>query len=111
LTLVFDALVEIKNHHKPVEIIYCARSHYPGSDFTISRLRHCAFTSGFDNNRWRTDEEVGDMMNLTRERVRQLLLPSKLALSRALAGTVPWRALNRKIESKMRRRERILVKH
>lgn len=66
--------------------------------------------TGIDDGRSRTYEEVGEIMNLTRERVRQLLLPSKLALTNVLGETVPWQAVDRKSGSKLRHRDRTLVR-
>lgn len=45
---------------------------------------------GLDTHEWRTYEQVGKIMRLTKERVRQLLLPSKIILSVQLSGRVPW---------------------
>lgn len=46
--------------------------------------------AGVDTHEWRTYEEVGNVMRLTKERVRQLLLPPKIILSAQLSGRVPW---------------------
>lgn len=45
---------------------------------------------GLDNGSWRTYREVGAVMKVSTERVRQLLLPSKLNLYARLSGRVPW---------------------
>lgn len=66
--------------------------------------------AGVEDQRWRTYEEVGAVMNLTRERIRQILLPSKLALSMVLGERVPWKTFDRSVEYKMRHRDRTLVK-
>jgi len=47
--------------------------------------------AGVDTGNWRTYKEVGKIMNLTGERVRQLLLPAKLSLKATFSGPVPWR--------------------
>ena len=47
--------------------------------------------AGFDSGKWRTYKEVGDLMNLSKERVRQVLRPAKLILAQALDNNVPWR--------------------
>ena len=49
---------------------------------------------GLDNGLWRTYEEVGNLMNVSGERVRQLLLPSKVALTCTLGDRVPWRPVD-----------------
>jgi len=51
--------------------------------------------AGIDNGKWRTYDEVGHLMNLSKERVRQLLRPAKLTLSLTLSDRVPWRPLER----------------
>jgi len=47
--------------------------------------------AGLDNNCWRTYSEVGRLMHVSRERVRQLLYPSKIILARMLGQAVPWK--------------------
>jgi DNA-directed RNA polymerase sigma subunit (sigma70/sigma32) len=44
--------------------------------------------AGVDSGKWRTYKEVGTRMKLCVERVRQLLLPSKLMLARTLCNRV-----------------------
>ena len=45
---------------------------------------------GLDNGKWRTYQQVGTLLSVSTERVRQLLLPSKHALTLMLADKVPW---------------------
>ena len=47
--------------------------------------------AGLDTGVWRTYEEVGGLMHRTKERVRQLLYPSKVILSEMLGGNLPWK--------------------
>src|SRR5256886_13774828 len=47
---------------------------------------------GMDNGKWRTYKEVGVCLNVSIERVRQLLLPAKVALRSMLEEQVPWPA-------------------
>ncbi len=49
--------------------------------------------AGIDGGKWRTYREVGRLMNLSGQRVHQLLAPSKLTLSLTLSNRVPWRHL------------------
>jgi hypothetical protein len=51
--------------------------------------------AGIEFVKWRTYEEVGKLMNLSRERVRQLLLPLKHTLNVELSCGVPWRTRKR----------------
>jgi DNA-binding XRE family transcriptional regulator len=48
-----------------------------------------AFYVGFDNREWRSYRQIGELMEITAERVRQLLLPSKVILASILSD-VPW---------------------
>ena len=49
--------------------------------------------AGLDRGGWRTYSQVGKLMRISSERVRQLLYPSKVILTEILAGHVPWRPL------------------
>jgi DNA-binding transcriptional regulator YiaG len=44
----------------------------------------------FGRSRLRTYKEIGTMMKISKERVRQLLLPTKVTLGATLSGHVPW---------------------
>ena len=46
---------------------------------------------GLEDNGWRTYGQVAQLMNVSAERVRQLLLPAKKALLSSLAGKTRWR--------------------
>jgi hypothetical protein len=50
--------------------------------------------SGVHDGRWRSLGEVGKMMQLTKERARQLLYPSKVILADMLDGKVPWKPIS-----------------
>jgi DNA-binding XRE family transcriptional regulator len=45
---------------------------------------------GLEDNDWRTHKQVAELMHLSVERVRQLLLPSRVALSEALKERFTW---------------------
>ena len=49
--------------------------------------------AGVDRHKLRSYSEVGQLMGIGKERVRQLLFPSKLILSEMLNGYVPWKPL------------------
>jgi hypothetical protein len=49
--------------------------------------------TGLDRNILRTYAEVGKLMRISRERVRQLLYPSKVSLARMLDENIPWKPL------------------
>jgi DNA-directed RNA polymerase sigma subunit (sigma70/sigma32) len=44
---------------------------------------------GLDNGKWRTYQQVGALLNVSREAVRQFLRPSKYALTLMLGDKVP----------------------
>jgi hypothetical protein len=46
---------------------------------------------GIDGGEWRTYRQIARIMNLSCERIRQLLVPSKIALEAKLDVQVPWR--------------------
>jgi DNA-binding transcriptional regulator YiaG len=47
---------------------------------------------GLDNGKWRTYQQVGALLNVSREAVRQFLRPSKYAMTLMLGDKVPWAA-------------------
>ncbi len=55
--------------------------------------RALSLYAGLDNGKWRTYEQIGKIMKISKERVRQLLLPSKIAIGRVLGNDVPWKPL------------------
>jgi hypothetical protein len=52
--------------------------------------------AGLDNGPWRTYAQVAKLMHISKERVRQLLYPSKIVLAEMLGGDVPWPPLTMK---------------
>jgi len=46
--------------------------------------------AGLDGGPWRSYSQVGKLMKISKERVRQLLYPSKIVLTAGLAGNAPW---------------------
>ena len=48
---------------------------------------------GLDGGQWRTYREVAKIMNVSFERIRQLLVPAKSAMEAALGRKIPWRHL------------------
>jgi hypothetical protein len=51
---------------------------------------------GVDNGKWRTYLEVGRLMKMSKERVRQLLQPAKIKLARILGHDLPWKLVAEK---------------
>ena len=47
--------------------------------------------AGLDSGKWWTYSEVGELMHISKEWVRRLLEPSKIALGSILGDNVPWR--------------------
>ena len=52
--------------------------------------------AGLDDSVWRTYSQVAKLMSISKERVRQLLYPSKIILTEMLGGDVPWPPLTTK---------------
>jgi DNA-directed RNA polymerase sigma subunit (sigma70/sigma32) len=53
---------------------------------------------GLDGHQWRTYQQIAELMKVSREGVRRLLLPSKIVLEVELAGKVPWRRITKDAE-------------
>ena len=52
--------------------------------------------AGVEGGRWLNGPQVAKFLGISRERVRQLLYPSKMILSEMLSGDVPWKPLSPK---------------
>jgi hypothetical protein len=52
--------------------------------------------AGLDDGAWRTYSQVANVMHISKERVRQLLYPSKIILAEMLGRNAPWPPLNTK---------------
>jgi hypothetical protein len=72
---------------------FAIRKLLAAGEVTGDREKALRLYAGLDAGHWRTYQEVGRLMNLSKERVRQLLNPSKAILTRMLAGNVPWKSL------------------
>ena len=48
---------------------------------------------GLDGGQWRTYREVAKIMDLSFERIRQLLVTAKIAMEAELDRKIPWRQL------------------
>lgn len=58
-------------------------------DVTGKRARALRLYAGLDTGQWRTYEEVGRLMHVTKQRVHKLLKPSKIILSDSLGYNAP----------------------
>lgn len=81
---------EIENEARRVVKDLLATKTVTGKYATALRLY-----AGVDSRKWRSYAQVAKIMHLSRERVRQLLLPSKSILSFQLSGCVPWAPVER----------------
>ena len=52
--------------------------------------RALKFYAGLDEGSWRSYSQVAKLMKISKERVRQLLYPSKVILANMLGGETPW---------------------
>jgi hypothetical protein len=72
---------------------FAVRKLLAAGDITGDRNKALRLYAGLDAGGWRTYQQVGRLMHLSRERVRQLLHPSKVVLTKMLDGNVPWKPL------------------
>lgn len=70
---------------------FAIRKFLAAGEVTGDREKVLRLYAGLDTGRWRTYQEVGRLMHLSKERVRQLLNPSKAVLTEMLDGNVPWK--------------------
>jgi len=76
-----------------VEARFVARKLLASGDIKGKRAEALRLYAGIDNGKWRTYSEVGQLMQISKERVRQLLRPSKVTVARMLNDRVPWRSM------------------
>ena len=57
---------------------------------------------GLDDGKWLSYRQIGGLLNLSGEFVRQLLLPAKIALSQTLSNRIPWRPLEQPLPNRKR---------
>ena len=86
--------LEMSQAHARFEIRRLLASGSVTGDYAKA-LRLYAGTSVSRCSRWRTYQEVGRLMHLSIERVRQLLKPSKIILADKLGDKVPWKPVRR----------------
>src|SRR5882672_7066834 len=67
-----------------VEVRMYVRKLMASGDLNGKHAEAARLYAGVDDGRWRTLSEVGEVMNISKERVRQLLRPSKLGLGQIL---------------------------
>lgn len=77
------------------------------TDITERQKEALRLCFGIDDKAWRTHRQVAQLMGVSPERVRQLLLPSKAALAQAFMGNTPWRSAK---HSRQRRFARKLLR-
>jgi len=88
---------EDKREHEQIEVEarHAVRKLLASGDITGKRANAWRLYAGVDDGKWRTYKEVGERMKISKERVRQLLRPSKLTLARILGSGVPWGSVQR----------------
>src|ERR1043166_5949545 len=73
-----------------VEARFAARKLLASGEVTGAAAKALRLYVGIDGGRWRTYEEVGRQMGISKERVRQLLKPSKAVLTEVWRCEGPW---------------------
>lgn len=91
LKLYREAELLFELEQRQVHARFAIRKLLSGGGITGDRARALYLFGGLDTGAWRTQLEVASLMNLSHERVRQLLYHSKLTVSRMLDGEVPWK--------------------
>jgi hypothetical protein len=79
--------------HLQVEARLAAWKLLATRDVTGKCARALRLYVGIDGGKWRTYEEVGQLMGISKERVRQLLRPSKMLLEGILGDRNPWKSV------------------
>src|SRR5260370_42362395 len=72
------------------EARHAVRKLLASGDINKKSAKALRLYAGIDNGKWRTYNQVGQVMKISKERVRQLLLPSKITLTRLLGDSIPW---------------------
>lgn len=93
LKLYREAEIQFEIEQRQTHARFAIRKLLAGDAIKGDRARALYLYSGLDTGVWRTHLEVASAMNLSHERVRQLLYHSKLVVSRMLNGDVPWKPL------------------
>jgi hypothetical protein len=73
-----------------VEARHAVRKLLASGDINGKQAKALRLYAGVDDGKWRTYVEVGNAMQISKERVRQLLVLSKIALAPILGDRVPW---------------------
>jgi DNA-binding transcriptional regulator YiaG len=76
--------LEVQREVREVALQLLTSNQFPGKSAEALRLY-----AGFDNGQWRTYRQVGQLMNLSGERVRQMILPLKRRLEAERTHCVP----------------------
>ena len=93
LKLYREAEIQFEIEQRQTHARFAIRKLLAGGTIKGERARALYLYAGLDTGVWRAYVEVASVMNLSHERVRQLLYHSKLIVSRMLDGNVPWKPL------------------
>jgi hypothetical protein len=93
LRLYRQAEKQYKAEQSQIEARFAIRKLLARGDINGKRAEALRWCTGVDDGKWRTYNEVAQLMNISKERVRQLLLPSKITLARILGHNVPWKSV------------------
>src|SRR5438067_3046979 len=77
-----------------VEAKFAVRKLLAAEAVTGRQARVLRLYVGLDKGDWRTYEEVGKIMNITKERVRQLLYPSRVLLAKMLGDMTSRKSMS-----------------
>jgi hypothetical protein len=78
-----------------VEVRHAVRKLLATGEINGRRATAWRLYAGVDDGKWRTYNEVGKVMHITKQGVRNLLVPSKITLARILGDRVPWKPMQK----------------
>jgi len=96
LRLYREAEEEREREQGEVQARFAIRKLLASGSVTGDYARALRLYAGLDHGAWRTYSQVAKLMHISKERVRQLLYPSKLVLTETLGGKAPWPPLTSK---------------
>jgi hypothetical protein len=98
LRLYREAESKREDEQVEVEARHAVRKLLAIGDVNGKHAKALRLYAGVDNGKWRTYAEVGKVMHISKERVRQLLVPPKITLALILGDRVPWRPMQENLE-------------
>lgn len=96
LRLYREAATQLQNEETEVQARFAIRRMLATKQIEGKGAEALSLYAGLDGGQWRSYREVAKLMNLSKERIRQLLQPSKVALVNILGDKLPWKSGHRR---------------